>query len=65
MWDQDNLVVPKVLEIEQLDRYKAPLVMEGGAIHVGDQGTALVTENCLFNPNRNPQLLRGQIDRRS
>lgn len=62
VWDQDNLVAPKVLEIEQLDRYKAPLVMEGGAIHVDGQGTALVTEECLLNPNRNPQMSRDQIE---
>lgn len=61
-WDQDDLVARKVLEIEGLDRYRAPLVLEGGAIHVDGQGTALVTEECLLNPNRNPQLDVGQIE---
>ncbi len=61
-WDQDDLVARKVLEIERLDRYRAPFVLEGGAIHVDGQGTALVTEECLLNPNRNPELDVGQIE---
>ncbi len=57
-WDQDDAVAHKVLEIEGCDRYRAPLINEGGAIHVDGQGTALVTEQCLLNPNRNPELSR-------
>jgi agmatine deiminase len=62
-WDQDDLVARKVLEIERLDRYRAPLVNEGGAIHVDGQGTALVTEECLLNANRNPHLERSEVER--
>lgn len=61
-WDQDDLVARKVLEMEGLPRYRAPLVLEGGAIHVDGQGTALVTEECLLNPNRNPDLEVGDIE---
>jgi agmatine deiminase len=61
-WEQDNLVAQKVLEIERIDRYKAPFVMEGGAIHVDGQGAALVTEECLLNSNRNPHLSRTEIE---
>jgi agmatine deiminase len=61
-WDQDDAVARKVLEIEGFDRYRAPMINEGGAIHVDGQGTALVTEQCLLNPNRNPELNRGQIE---
>lgn len=57
-WDQDELVATKVLEMERCARYRAPLVMEGGAIHVDGEGTVLVTEECLLNPNRNPLLSR-------
>ncbi|MEO8018457.1 MAG: agmatine deiminase [Pseudomonadota bacterium] len=61
-WDQDDAVARKVLEIEGCDRYRAPLINEGGAIHVDGQGTALVTEQCLLNPNRNPELGKTQIE---
>jgi agmatine deiminase len=58
----DDAVAQKVLEIEGCDRYLAPMVNEGGAIHVDGQGTALVTEQCLLNRNRNPQLSRARIE---
>jgi agmatine deiminase len=61
-WDQDDLVARKVLEIERIDRYKANIVMEGGSIHVDGEGTLLVTEECLLNPNRNPKLTKGEIE---
>jgi len=61
-WDQDDLVARKVLEIEGRDRYRAPLILEGGAIHVDGEGTLLTTEECLLNPNRNPHLDKGQIE---
>jgi agmatine deiminase len=63
-WDQDNLVARKVLEIERVECYKADLVMEGGSFHIDGQGTVLVTEECLLNPNRNPHLTREQIEER-
>jgi agmatine deiminase len=62
-WDQDDLVAQKVAAIEGVDRYRAPLVMEGGALHADGQGTLLVTEQCLLNPNRNPLLSKEQIEK--
>ena len=61
-WDQDDLVAHKVLEIEGSDRYRARLINEGGAIHVDGQGTAMVTEQMMLNPNRNPELDRAAIE---
>ena len=51
-----------MLEIERADRYRAPIVLEGGSIHVDGQGTVMATEECLLNPNRNPELSREQIE---
>jgi len=61
-WDRDEEVARKISEIEGADRYAAPLVLEGGAVHVDGQGTCLTTEECLLNPNRNPHLSREQIE---
>ena len=61
-WDRDERVAAKVLEIEGDERHVAPLVLEGGSIHVDGEGTVLTTEQCLLNPNRNPELDRGAIE---
>jgi len=61
-WDKDDAVAQKVLEIEGCDRYRAPFVLEGGAIHVDGQGTLITTEECLLNRNRNPHLSRDEIE---
>jgi agmatine deiminase len=62
-WDRDERVAGKVLEIERAGRYRAPIVLEGGSVHVDGEGTVLATEECLLNPNRNPELTREQIER--
>jgi agmatine deiminase len=61
-WDRDDAVAAKVLEVEGDARYRAPLVLEGGAIHVDGEGTVLTTEQCLLNRNRNPGLDRDAIE---
>jgi len=61
-WDKDQLIPIKVAELEGVDRYKAPLVMEGGSFHVDGEGTLLTTEECLLSPGRNPDLSREQIE---
>lgn len=61
-WDLDDAVAPQVLEHLGLRRFDAPLVMEGGSIHVDGEGTLLTTEECLLNPNRNPDMTREQIE---
>ncbi|MHB8234795.1 MAG: agmatine deiminase family protein, partial [Solirubrobacteraceae bacterium] len=55
-WDRDERVARKVLEIERTDRYRAPIVLEGGAVQVDGEGTVMTTEQCLLNANRNPEL---------
>ena len=61
-WDRDARVAAKVLEIEGAGRYRAPLVLEGGSVHVDGEGTVLTTEECLLNPNRNPDLSRERVE---
>ncbi len=61
-WEKDRMVPLKVAEIAGVDRYRAPLVMEGGSIHVDGDGTVLTTEECLLSPGRNPDLSREQIE---
>jgi agmatine deiminase len=61
-WDLDEAVPKQVLELEGLDGYKAPIILEGGSIHVDGEGTVITTEECLLNPNRNPTLTKIEIE---
>lgn len=61
-WDADDLVGPKVCDLERVARYLPEFVLEGGAIDADGQGTVLTTQECLLNPNRNPELTRAQIE---
>lgn len=61
-WDQDDLVGEKVLELERDDRYAPDFILEGGSIDVDGEGTVVTTEECLLNPNRNPDLDRAGIE---
>jgi agmatine deiminase len=61
-WDKDQLIPLKLSELAGVGRYKAPLVMEGGSIHVDGEGTVITTDECLLSPGRNPQLTREEIE---
>jgi agmatine deiminase len=61
-FDQDAEIAGRVLAQLGVARYVAPLVLEGGSIHVDGEGTLLTSEECLLNPNRNPDLGRGEIE---
>lgn len=61
-WDKDDMVAAKVMEIEGIEGYKAPIVLEGGSIHVDGEGTLMTTEECLLNPNRNPEYSREELE---
>ena len=61
-WDQDNAVAEKMAEVTGDDIYKAPLILEGGSIHVDGEGTLYTTEECLLHPSRNPDLNKTEIE---
>jgi agmatine deiminase len=61
-FDKDAALAGHILAHEKIRRYKAPLILEGGSIHVDGQGTLITTEECLLNPNRNPGLSRQDIE---
>ncbi len=61
-YDADAGLAGRVLEYLGVPRYPAPLVLEGGAIHVDGEGTALTTEAVVFDVNRNPGLGRAEAE---
>ena len=53
---QDAEVASFIAHRAEAIRVETPLVVEGGGIEVDGQGTALITESCVLNENRNPGL---------
>ncbi len=61
-WDNDDRVPQALAAILGLPRVAPGIVLEGGSIDVDGAGTLLTTEQCLLNPNRNPQRTRAEIE---
>ena len=61
-WDKDDQVASKICNLRGDARYRAPIVLEGGSIHVDGEGTLYTTEECLLHPSRNPDLTREDIE---
>ena len=47
----DQTLAKRILESVEIPRLVAPLVLEGGSIHVDGSGTLLTTEQCLISRN--------------
>jgi agmatine deiminase len=53
----------RILHLLGARRFAAPLVLEGGAVHVDGEGTVLTTEEVVLDPRRNPGLARDEAER--
>lgn len=53
----------RIAESLGMRRYDAPFVLEGGGFSVDGEGTLIVTEQFLLNPNRNPNRSREDTER--
>lgn len=62
-FDRDQQVPRRIAEMLGFKRYEPGIILEGGAIDPNGRGAVLTTEQCLLNPNRNPQLERKEIER--
>lgn len=60
--DADAALAGRLLGHLKVPRYPAPLVLEGGAVHVDGEGTALTTEEVVFDRKRNPGLSRAEAE---
>lgn len=53
-WDQDNALAGRVVELEGGELRQSWLTCEGGSLALDGEGTLIVTETSILNPNRNP-----------
>ena len=62
--DGDQETGPSLAAAGGLEYARADWVLEGGALETDGTGLLVTTEQCLLNPNRNPQLSRTDIEAR-
>lgn len=60
--DNDTLVADTLSYEMEAEYIRSALVGEGGGIEVDGQGTAIMTESCWINANRNPGLSKRQVE---
>ncbi|MFE3443332.1 agmatine/peptidylarginine deiminase [Nocardia sp. NPDC059180] len=59
---RDAEVARLVTERAGVERLETDLVLEGGGIEVDGEGTALITESCVLNNNRNPGWKKADVE---
>jgi agmatine deiminase len=62
--DHDNSVGAALAALRKLPLRTCSWIFEGGAIDGDGTGLAVTTEQCLLNANRNPDMSRGDVERR-
>jgi agmatine deiminase len=60
--DHDDGVAERIAAIVGQDAFRIAFVLEGGAVDVDGEGTALTTRQCMLNPNRNGMLEETDVD---
>jgi agmatine deiminase len=53
-WDEDNKLASRILQRESAEIRKSWLTTEGGSFALDGEGTLIITETSILNPNRNP-----------
>ncbi|MBF0530116.1 MAG: agmatine deiminase family protein [Deltaproteobacteria bacterium] len=61
-YQNDAQLAGSIMELAGLPCYSAGIVIEGGAIHVDGQGTLMAVAPCLLDSNRNPGLMRSDLE---
>jgi agmatine deiminase len=59
---KDRLLAAFIAQQAGVPLLTTDLVLEGGCIEVDGQGTALITESCVLNANRNPGISKAQFE---
>lgn len=59
---RDAKVAALVTKQANASRLESDLVLEGGGIEVDGKGTAIITESCVLNANRNPRVSKAECE---
>jgi agmatine deiminase len=61
-YQQDARVANFITRQAGVESIATKLVLEGGGIEVDGHGTAIITESCVLNQNRNPGMSKAQCE---
>jgi agmatine deiminase len=59
---QDAMLAEAICERLKVPRFEAPIILEGGAIHVDGEGTCLVCAEAALDPRRNPGVTEREVE---
>src|SRR5262249_23224160 len=60
----DDAVSARIATAAGLRDFRAPFVLEGGAVESDGEGTVLTTRQCLLHPNRNGRVTEAETGAR-
>ncbi len=61
-FEQDAKVAELVANQAKVNLIETKLVLEGGSIEVDGHGTAIISESCVLNENRNPGISKARFE---
>ena len=61
-YTKDARVAKFVASLAEVELLMTDLVLEGGCIEVDGHGTAIITESCTLNDNRNPGVSKAEFE---
>ena len=60
--EQDAKIAEFIIQESGVQPIQTKLVLEGGGIEVDGKGTAIITESCVLNGNRNPGMSKAECE---
>lgn len=60
--EEDHGFAEELIRLMTLPNFRGPIVLEGGAVQTDGLGTALVSEQTILSPNRNPLIGKAEAE---
>ncbi len=61
--DNDAEVAARMAKLTGVELLETDICLEGGGIEIDGEGTAIITESCVLNSNRNPDWTKKECER--
>ena len=61
-YGHDSKVAGRIAGLAEVPHLRSTLTLEGGCFEVDGDGTAIMTESCILNRNRNPGRSKEEVE---